>query len=167
MLPHPAAAAGSPFHTPSAPDGGLVGVGEAIAILFAAQGARVAVADIDRDRAAAALAIVHRVGGDGIVTVGDLTNVDDNRRCVDEAVEAFRHVVSPGKAYCNIAFLMATQGRRDMALHAYREALRVEPDLQLARTALERMENGPPQGAQAAPQTAALQPATAVATARP
>ena len=33
----------------TAPDGGLVGVGEAIAVLFAVQGARVAIADIDRD----------------------------------------------------------------------------------------------------------------------
>src|SRR5262249_55303328 len=71
------------------PAGDLVGVGEAIAVLFASQGARVAIADIDRDRAAATLAMVEEVGGDGIVTVGDLTNVDDNRRCIDEAVEAF------------------------------------------------------------------------------
>ena len=66
----------------------LVGVGEAIAILFAAQGARVAVADIDRDRAAATLAVVNGVGGDGIVAVGDLSNNDDNRRCNDETDEA-------------------------------------------------------------------------------
>ena len=73
----------------TAPDGDLVGVGEAIAVLFAVQGARVAIADIDRDRAAATLAIVERAGGDGIVTIGDLTKVDDNRRCIDETVEAF------------------------------------------------------------------------------
>ena len=71
------------------PGADLVGVGEAIAILFAAQGARVAVADIDRDRAAATLAVVNGVGGDGIVAVGDLSNIDDNRRCIDETVEAF------------------------------------------------------------------------------
>jgi NAD(P)-dependent dehydrogenase (short-subunit alcohol dehydrogenase family) len=72
----------------TAPDGGLVGVGEAIAVLFAAQGARVAIVDIDRDRAEATRAMVKDVGGNGIVTVGDLTNVDDNRRCVDEAAAA-------------------------------------------------------------------------------
>ena len=73
----------------TAPDGGLVGVGEAIAVLFAVQGARVAIADIDRDRAAATLAMVNDVGGVGISTVGDLTNVDDNRRCIQETAEAF------------------------------------------------------------------------------
>jgi Tfp pilus assembly protein PilF len=60
----------------------------------------------------------------------------------EEAVAAFRHVVSPGKAYCNVAFLMATQGQRDRAAATYREALKVEPDLQLARIALDRLENG-------------------------
>ena len=72
----------------TAPDGGLLGVGEAISVLFAAQGARVALADIDRGRAEATLAMVKDVGGDGVVIVGDLTDVDDNRRCVDEAAEA-------------------------------------------------------------------------------
>jgi Flp pilus assembly protein TadD len=62
----------------------------------------------------------------------------------EEAVDAFRHVVSPGKAYCNVAYLMATQGRRDQAAATYREALKVEPDLQLARIALDRLERGAP-----------------------
>ena len=62
----------------------------------------------------------------------------------EEAVDAFRHVVSPGKAYCNVAFLMASQGRRDQAAATYREALKAEPDLQLARIALDRFENGAP-----------------------
>jgi NAD(P)-dependent dehydrogenase (short-subunit alcohol dehydrogenase family) len=73
----------------TAPDGDLVGVGEAIAVLFAAQGARVAVADIAADRAEATLAMIADVGGEGIATVGDLSDVDDNRRCVDEAATAF------------------------------------------------------------------------------
>jgi NAD(P)-dependent dehydrogenase (short-subunit alcohol dehydrogenase family) len=33
--------------------------------------------------------MVNDVGGDGIVTVGDLTDVDDNRRCIHETVESF------------------------------------------------------------------------------
>jgi NAD(P)-dependent dehydrogenase (short-subunit alcohol dehydrogenase family) len=73
----------------TAPDGGLLGVGEAIAVLFAAQGAQVAVCDIAEDRAQATLRMVEAVGGRGITTVGDLTDVDENRRCVDAAAEAF------------------------------------------------------------------------------
>jgi len=73
----------------TAPDGELLGIGEAIAVLFAAQGARVAVADISCERADATLRMIDEVGGDGVVTVGDLTQVDDNQRCVAEAAEAF------------------------------------------------------------------------------
>ena len=69
----------------TAPDGGLLGVGEAIAVLFAVQGARVAIADVAADRAEATRQMVTAVGGDALVTVGDLTNVDENRRCVEEA----------------------------------------------------------------------------------
>jgi Tfp pilus assembly protein PilF len=69
----------------------------------------------------------------------------------EEAVDAFRHVVSPGKAFCNIAFLMAAQGQRERAAATYREALKIEPDLQLARTALDRLEGGAPPSSAAAP----------------
>jgi NAD(P)-dependent dehydrogenase (short-subunit alcohol dehydrogenase family) len=73
----------------TAPDGDPVGIGEAIAVLFAVQGARVAIADISRERAEATLRLVEQVGGDATVTVGDVTDADDNARCVQEAVEAF------------------------------------------------------------------------------
>jgi NAD(P)-dependent dehydrogenase (short-subunit alcohol dehydrogenase family) len=72
----------------TAPDGGLVGVGEAISVVFAAQGAAVAVVDIARDRADATYAMIEANGGQGVVVVGDLTDVDDNQRCVDEAAAA-------------------------------------------------------------------------------
>jgi len=66
-----------------------IGIGEAIAVLFAAQGARVAIADISAERAAATLDLVDAIGGEAIVTTGDLTRVDDNARCVGEAAAAF------------------------------------------------------------------------------
>jgi tetratricopeptide (TPR) repeat protein len=85
----------------------------------------------------------------------------------EEAVDAFRHVVSPGKAYCNVAFLMTTQGRREQAAATYREALKVEPDLQLARIALDRIERGTPPAAAAGAQSDDGQaPAAPVSTAR-
>ena len=33
--------------------------------------------------------MIEQVGGEGIATIGDLTNVEDNRRCVEEAADAF------------------------------------------------------------------------------
>jgi NAD(P)-dependent dehydrogenase (short-subunit alcohol dehydrogenase family) len=71
------------------PGSDLLGIGEAIAVLFAAQGALVAVADISPERADATLALVDSVGGEGVVTVGDLTIAADNARCVQKAVDAF------------------------------------------------------------------------------
>ena len=84
----------------------------------------------------------------------------------EEAAAAFRHVVSPGKAYCNVAFLMTTQGRREQAAATYREALKVEPDLQLARIALDRLERGAPPVAAGAQPDDGQMPASPVSTAR-
>jgi NAD(P)-dependent dehydrogenase (short-subunit alcohol dehydrogenase family) len=71
------------------PGSDLPGIGEAIAVLFAAQGAKVAVADISAERGEATRGLLTDIGGDGVVTVGDLTILGDNARCVREAVEAF------------------------------------------------------------------------------
>jgi NAD(P)-dependent dehydrogenase (short-subunit alcohol dehydrogenase family) len=73
----------------TAPDGALFGIGEAIAVLFAAQGAVVAVVDISRDRAEATARIIEDLGGRAVVAVGDLTVAEENARCVGEAAEAF------------------------------------------------------------------------------
>jgi NAD(P)-dependent dehydrogenase (short-subunit alcohol dehydrogenase family) len=71
------------------PGGDFPGIGEAIAVLFAAQGAKVAIADISAERAEATLGLVEDAGGEGVVTTGDLTLLGDNERCVQEAVDAF------------------------------------------------------------------------------
>ena len=71
------------------PGGGLPGIGEAIAVLFAAQGANVAIADVSAERAEATLRLVDDIAESAVVTVGDLTVIGDNVRCVDEAVGAF------------------------------------------------------------------------------
>ena len=55
------------------PDGDFFGIGEAIAVLFAAQGAKVAIADISPERAEATLRLIEDVGGEAVVAIGDLT----------------------------------------------------------------------------------------------
>jgi NAD(P)-dependent dehydrogenase (short-subunit alcohol dehydrogenase family) len=69
--------------------GDLMGIGGAIATLFAAQGAKVGIVDISRDRAAHTHALVGEFGGESMVAVGDVTDIDDNARCVDEVVDRF------------------------------------------------------------------------------
>ena len=70
------------------PTGGPVGIGEAIAVLFAAQGARVAVVDIDASRADATVRMIDACGGEGTAVVGDLADPDANAQCVAEAAAA-------------------------------------------------------------------------------
>jgi NAD(P)-dependent dehydrogenase (short-subunit alcohol dehydrogenase family) len=67
----------------------LMGIGGAIAILFAAQGARVGIVDISPERAARTHALVEQAGGESVVAIGDVTDVDDNARCIDEVADRF------------------------------------------------------------------------------
>jgi Tfp pilus assembly protein PilF len=57
-----------------------------------------------------------------------------------EALAYFERAVSPGRAKCNLAFVLATQGKKAEARRAYEEALAQEPGLQLARNALARLD---------------------------
>ncbi|MDA8044285.1 MAG: SDR family NAD(P)-dependent oxidoreductase [Actinomycetota bacterium] len=68
--------------------GELFGIGEAIAVLFAAQGAAVAVADVSRARAEATVELISGRGGMAMATVGDLSSISDSERCVSQADDA-------------------------------------------------------------------------------
>lgn len=69
--------------------GGLMGVGEAIAVLFASQGARVGIVDVSTDRAKTTQKLIEQAGGESVIAIGDLTKVDDNARCVEEVAADF------------------------------------------------------------------------------
>lgn len=56
------------------------------------------------------------------------------------AFEAFVKVVRPAEAHSNLAFVMFTQGKKDDAKKEYAKALKLEPDMQIARVALEKMD---------------------------
>jgi NAD(P)-dependent dehydrogenase (short-subunit alcohol dehydrogenase family) len=64
------------------------GIGRAAAVLFAREGATVAVADIDKGRIGDTLAEIKGAGGRGHGIPCDLTRDADSRRIVREAVEA-------------------------------------------------------------------------------
>ncbi|MBV9843304.1 MAG: SDR family oxidoreductase [Sphingomonadaceae bacterium] len=64
------------------------GTGKAIALLFASEGARVALVDLDRDRAEETRAQIAAEGGDSAVVVGSVIDAEDSLRIVAEAVEA-------------------------------------------------------------------------------
>jgi NAD(P)-dependent dehydrogenase (short-subunit alcohol dehydrogenase family) len=69
--------------------GGASGIGRATAGLFAREGARVVVMDIDAEAAAAAAAEIVAGGGVAIAVGGDVSIGADCRAAVDRTVEAF------------------------------------------------------------------------------
>jgi tetratricopeptide (TPR) repeat protein len=57
-----------------------------------------------------------------------------------ESLDAFRRAVSEAEAHSNLAFVLTTQGKREEAKQEYRRALELEPNLVIARRALDKLE---------------------------
>jgi NAD(P)-dependent dehydrogenase (short-subunit alcohol dehydrogenase family) len=69
--------------------GAGMGMGREAAVLFAEEGGRVVVCDIDAAAAAGTVALVERAGGEAVAAVGDVAVEGDVRRMVDEGVARF------------------------------------------------------------------------------
>jgi len=69
--------------------GAGMGMGREASILFASEGARIVVCDIDAAAAAETVARVRQGGGDALASVGDVAVEDDVRRMVEEGVRRF------------------------------------------------------------------------------
>lgn len=65
------------------------GIGRAIAILYAAEGARVVVSDINEKGGEETVAQIKAAGSDAIFVKADTSKPEDNKNLVDEAVKAF------------------------------------------------------------------------------
>jgi Flp pilus assembly protein TadD len=57
----------------------------------------------------------------------------------DESLKAFCKAVTPSQAHCNVAFVLAAQGRCDEAKAHYLKALELDPSQTLARNALAKL----------------------------
>ena len=66
--------------------GGASGIGLASGIRMAREGASVAIADINAERAQSACQSIEAEGGRSLLLVGDVTRVEDNERMVSETV---------------------------------------------------------------------------------
>src|SRR5439155_12274594 len=66
--------------------GAGMGMGREAALLFAEEGARVVVCDIDRVAAEETVSLVKRAGGDAAAAIGDVAVEDDVRRMTEEGV---------------------------------------------------------------------------------
>jgi len=73
------------------------GIGRSAALLFAKEGAKVVVSDIDANKGAAVVAEIKAAGGEAIVVAGDVGADDFPQRIVEETVRAFgqiNHIVN-------------------------------------------------------------------------
>jgi NAD(P)-dependent dehydrogenase (short-subunit alcohol dehydrogenase family) len=69
--------------------GGTSGIGEATAILFAREGARVAITGRNADRGAAVVAKIKQSNGEAIFIRADVSAATDCQRAVDDTINAF------------------------------------------------------------------------------
>ena len=72
--------------------GEFVGIGQAISLLFARQGAKVLLVDRDEKNAEVTLAQIKEEGGDATVCVGDVTDIDSCKEMTEYAVKAYGKV---------------------------------------------------------------------------
>ena len=75
--------------------GAGMGMGREASLLFAEEGARVVVCDIDRAAAEETVALVKRAGGQAVAAIGDVAAEDDVRRMVEVGVRSFRRAPRP------------------------------------------------------------------------
>jgi NAD(P)-dependent dehydrogenase (short-subunit alcohol dehydrogenase family) len=69
--------------------GGTSGIGEATALLFAREGARVVITGRNEERGAGVVKRIKKLGGDAIFIRTDVSRTEDCRRAVEETLHAF------------------------------------------------------------------------------
>lgn len=69
--------------------GASSGIGKAIAVLFAKEGAKVVVSDIDEKKGKEVVKEINDKGGDSIFVKADSSSAEDNKRLVEKTVEKF------------------------------------------------------------------------------
>ncbi len=72
--------------------GGASGMGQVAARMFAAEGAKVVVADVSQSPAEAVAAEIRAAGGQAVAVVADISKEGDARRMVDDTIGAFGRV---------------------------------------------------------------------------
>jgi NAD(P)-dependent dehydrogenase (short-subunit alcohol dehydrogenase family) len=69
--------------------GAGMGMGREAAVLFAEEGARLVVCDINKKAAEETVALVEKAGGQALAAVGDVALEEDVKRMVDEGARRF------------------------------------------------------------------------------
>ena len=74
--------------------GGASGIGAAVAELFAAEGAKVAVADVQAERGEELVRRIGRAGGQALFTPTDVTREAEVAASIEQAIEQFGGLTS-------------------------------------------------------------------------
>lgn len=69
--------------------GGGTGIGEAVCLRFAAEGAKVVVNGLPDDPIESVASAIRSSGGEAVAVAGDVSDEDQAKHCVDEAVKTF------------------------------------------------------------------------------
>jgi NAD(P)-dependent dehydrogenase (short-subunit alcohol dehydrogenase family) len=69
--------------------GGGSGIGEAISLLFASEGAKVVVSDIDEKNGNRVVSDIKSKNGEALFVKTDISNPDDNKRLVEETIKKY------------------------------------------------------------------------------
>jgi NAD(P)-dependent dehydrogenase (short-subunit alcohol dehydrogenase family) len=72
--------------------GGGAGIGQATAVLFAEEGAKVVIGDLDQANGDATQGLIEDAGGQAIFVCADISKEEDARKLTDEALRAFGRV---------------------------------------------------------------------------
>jgi NAD(P)-dependent dehydrogenase (short-subunit alcohol dehydrogenase family) len=72
--------------------GGGSGIGQATALLFAAEGAKIVVADIDADAGNATASKIQSNGGEAVFVLADIANETDTQHIADETMRRFQRI---------------------------------------------------------------------------
>jgi 2-keto-3-deoxy-L-fuconate dehydrogenase len=98
------------------------GIGRATALLFAQEGASIAVADIDEDAARDTVGQVREAGGAAMYTIGDVGVASDAERMVAAALDAYGQL----DILVNNAAVMAHGSVHEISEEAWDHVLRVD-----------------------------------------
>ena len=69
--------------------GGGYGIGRGTALEFAREGAKVAIADIDKNAGEVVISEIQKIGSEGILVLADVSKASECERVVKETVERF------------------------------------------------------------------------------
>ena len=95
------------------------GIGEATAKRFAAEGAKVAVADVDGERARATAEAIGRAGGTAMATAADVSRSSDVQALVEQACKSFGRIdilMNNAGVFATTPFLEITEAEWDRVI---------------------------------------------------